>query len=240
MPTKQKVIIGVIGATVLILLWQVMGLFKNNTPEAPAVVTTTKTTTTSDASSTSASAETPQTPPGAQAQPPGQPQISEVSLRKDLEFLKLQQDVQQKYLGSINQLQLLRLQKEIAEMNQAIAASKLATVTAEKNIADLLTTSSTFPTVINPMVAPATPTEPVPTEAPKAPPMTKVEQYKVTSVSMQFDKWTAILDNNGKLYHVSIGDVLPDSGEKVIKINMEGVVLEKDNIKTKVNLVAAI
>jgi type IV pilus biogenesis protein PilP len=64
--------------------------------------------------------------------------------------------------------------------------------------------------------------------------------YVVISVSMQMNRWTAVLGYQGKLYNVSVGDVLPMDGWSVQSISREGVILKKDNDTRKISLVPAI
>jgi type IV pilus biogenesis protein PilP len=144
-----------------------------------------------------------------------------------MDFLKAQREMQQQYLDSLNELQMLRIKKEIAETNQAIAAAKLATVTAEKNISDVLTQPSPL-AIANP-VNPSQPSQPQVQQA----------QYVVISVAMQNSKWTAVLQYEGKLYSVSVGDVLAD-GVTVASIARDGVVLEKNGERVKLSIISSI
>lgn len=240
-PTKQKATIGIIVVVLLILVWQVMGLFRGGSSKAPTITPAQSGTPASNPSSgISASASGPA---ATMAQP--QSQISQISLQHDVEFIKMQQEIQKKYLDFINQLQLLRLQKEIAEANQAITTSNLATATAEKNIADLVTQSASTS-------APATTSATLAANLPPAPPSSEDEaaaakaaqakaddHYAVVSVAMQFDKWTAIVTYKGKLYSVNVNDILPD-GSKVLKISNDGVLIEKDSKQTMISLTSAV
>lgn len=168
------------------------------------------------------------------------------------EVLKKQKDQQEKYLTTVNELQMLKLQKDIAETNQAISAAKLATATAEKNINDMLIKPIQAPTPVSnyasslvtpaatgsQMIGPnglASPPPPIVTGPPDVGPV----PYVVISVSMQMNKWTAVLGASGKLYNVSTGDVMSD-GWVVGRISKEGVVLKKTGVSKKVSLIPVI
>ncbi|HSW93335.1 MAG TPA: hypothetical protein VLJ15_03155, partial [Gammaproteobacteria bacterium] len=147
---------------------------------------------------------------------------------------------QEAYLDSVNQLQLLRVKREIAETNQAIAAARLATETANKNMSDLLTQPAVMPE------APAgnnvgTYGEKTGTAQPANQNAQPVKQplldvpFTVVSVSMQLNRWSAVLGYEDKLYSVSLGDSLFD-GSKVVSINKSGVTLMKDGKRRRISI----
>lgn len=261
MTTKQKATIGALVFIVLIIIWQVMGLFGGDSaPSAPA--TPPQPTASLSATSPGGPANTPpgntpaNTPPGAispgpSVSPPTSPAVIDMSRDQPLrqmpitienKMLEAQKNAEEKYIDQLNQLQALKIQKDIAEMNQAIASARLATVTAEKSVSDLLTKPTnpqppppppqpTPPAVysnalVNPTVegAPLTNPEGGPPTQPPAPVPVEVS-YTVISVSKQLGRWSAVLGNKGKLYSVGIGDVLPEDGSIVSSINKNGVTL---------------
>lgn len=251
---RQKVIAGAIVVVLLIVVWQVMGLFGgSSTPPAPVVkpVAQTNTQTGQQMGRTApGAAPVASTPPGAQAGPlppePTQMQPMKAVIPSDQQALTTQQQDQQKqYVETINQLQMLKLQKDIDETKQSIAAARLATATAEKNITDLLTK----PTVVSAPPSPSSaadyaklmggqqgngPTTP--------PPIQNVPEvsYTVISVAMRLGRWTAILGSQGKLYNVNCGDILPPDGSTVVSISKNGVVLQKDRTRKRISVVNAI
>jgi len=248
---KQKVIGAGVVIVVLIIIWQVVGLMSGGSSATPK----TDITPVANKPATQMTSNTPNTngqmPPGGQnagpnAMMPSQQPQQPVQLQRDLTannnilLLKEQQEEQKKYLSTVNELEMLKLQKDIAETNQAIAAAKLATVTAEKNINDLLTR----PAVQAPAPVPAADyanklVGVVQTGAPQnAPPSGAA--YVVISVSMQSNKWAAVLGLGGKLYNVSVGDVLPVDGSIVVSINKSGVMLRNDGTRRKISLVPVI
>ena len=178
-----------------------------------------------------------------------QAEVRQAQVISDAQFLQQQQMTEQKYIGKINDLENLKIQKEIAETNQAIATAKLATVTAEKNISDLLTKPAA-PEIpagayANKLATPTLQGESIVNEpsvsspAPAAPAIPQIE-YKVISVSMQLGKWNAVIGYQGKLYNVTVGDILSEDNSVVTNINKNGVLLKKDGKIRKVNIMLAI
>jgi type IV pilus biogenesis protein PilP len=157
-----------------------------------------------------------------------------------------QEEDQKKYLGKVDELQTLKLQRQIAETNQAIAAARLATVTAEKGITDLLTSSKSQPANVpqivysnqleNPSNVPSSLPAVTPTPAPAEPEV----EYSVISVAMQLHQWSAILGYQGKLYNVTVGDTLPPDNSKVTQITSSHVTLRKDGKSRKVSVLSSI
>ncbi|MHB1948373.1 MAG: hypothetical protein ACYCQI_09695 [Gammaproteobacteria bacterium] len=272
MTTKQKVTIAAFVVIILIIIWQVMGLMGGGAPTSPAtpakMAATNKqpnqmmTNAPPGAPAGGASPAIAPNPPGtpmqpgmnpAAAVPPEQQQLKEVPVNLDANIVELQKQTEQKYIDQVNQLQSLKLQKEIAETNQAIASAKLATVTAEKSVSDLLTKQAPQPIPYMPAsafnVAPgqggvpaAPPTEGGPASNVPPPPLTAtaVVPYTVISVSMELGKWSAVLGLQGKLYNVYIGDVLPIDGSVVTSINKNGVILVKDGKRRKISIISSL
>ncbi|HSW70184.1 MAG TPA: hypothetical protein VLI69_08565 [Gammaproteobacteria bacterium] len=189
--------------------------------------------------------------PAAMQQSPGLTAVNAItSPRENMELQKQQQQQQQTYLDSINQLQLLKVKREIAETNQAIASARLATETANKNMSDLLT-QPTLPQapagsevvrgVANPIAGttPGASTSSENTPPPSTKPQVLEIPFVVISVSMQFSHWNAVLSYQGKLYNVSVGDTLFD-GSTVASISKNGVTLLRDGKRRKISIQATI
>lgn len=225
----------------LIVIWQVIGMLGGGS-SAPAPAPVAKG---AGPAGTPPPALTPGANPamaGGMAPPPEEQQQVQPSNVRPSEFLAAQQEAQKNYLNALNQLQMLKIEKEIEETNQAIATAKLATASANKNIGDLLA---------KPVAPPPPPSAYAnqlegsaqlgggPTSPPPAQPVEETS-YIVISVSMEMNKWSAVIGNKGMLYNVSIGDVLPADGSTVVDINKDGVVLKKGNVKRKVSLVSSI
>lgn len=253
--TKQKVTVVVIVVIVIFVIWQVVGLFRGAPAITPvkskmAATATVKTTTTmatttppSSASLTSAMNVSAPVPPSVAPQSE-EPRMLSAAAEKISETLKTQQVVQEKYLNDLNQLQLLKIQREIAENSQAIATATLAKVTAEKNINEMLTqpavqpappvpmsaysTALTNPNVVIPVVKPPQEVQPAPAD------------YVVLSVSQELGRWHAVMGYQSAMYNVSVGDVLPADHSIVASISQDGVVLKKEGQKRKVSLLPAI
>ncbi|MDR3478160.1 MAG: hypothetical protein P4M14_09045 [Gammaproteobacteria bacterium] len=175
---KQLATIGIMIVVVLIIIWQVMGMFGGGSSSAPAptpaapvtkmnsaaaaapapAATTTTTTTTTNNNANPV-------PQGSQADAvaPSNGRPSQAAVQTNAELLKLQQKTEESYLKAINELQMLKVQQAIAETNQAIATAKLSTVTSEKNIADMLTKPSpSEASYANNLTAPTMSSEPLP------------------------------------------------------------------------------
>ena len=231
MPNRQKMTIGVIILVFIIIAWQVMGLFGGSAP------TPVKTT---------AGGATPAAP--TQSRGPQQvPVFTQAQLNeREAALMKLQKDTQDKYIMAVNELQLLKIEREIAENNKAIVSAKLDTVTAQKGILSLLSPSITQPApgAFAPgLVTPAL--SGVPQGQPVAQQSVGTAQdeglnYAVVSVSQISYKWNAVLGSGTNLYQVSIGDILPPDRSKVVSIDKTGVVLEKDGKRRKMSLVPII
>ena len=247
--TKQKVI----GAlTVLIfgfIIYEIIGMFssgKSATPTitpAPAAAPEKKMSSTIPAPGSATPPQAMQTT----AQMPA-PQLNGLTAVSPLtpvrgginDQQKQEIEQQQTYLESVNQLQLLKIKREIAETNQAIASARLATETANKNMSDLLTQPALpqIPGGAAPKNMPGTvlgATEQNPDNAPMVKPQVLDIPFTVVSVSMQFNRWTAILGYQDKYYSVAVGDTLFD-GSVVASIYKNGVTLVKDGKKRKVSI----
>jgi hypothetical protein len=240
MTPKQKAMIGAIIVVGLIMGWQIIGLFSG---DSGAGVSPAKPVANGSAKMTAGSS-----PPGgaaniqmaAASQLPLQSGLKQMPVMTDARFLQLQQASEEKYIDKLNDLENLKIQRQIAETNQAIATAKLATVAAEKNISDLLT-KPTVPTVpvaayANGLVTPAM------QGGGQAGSQSAeiIPDYTVISVMMQRQKWNAVMGYQGKLLNVSIGDVLPADGSVVEAISKNGVILKKDGKSKTVNMMSAI
>lgn len=235
MNTRQKVTVGVFLVVLLIIIWQVWGMFGGDS--TPPAITAAK----------------PGTPGAMPLQPAMQtPQPAQLTQKpeplsqREIELMKAQQELQAKYVAALNELQMLKISRDIAETTQAIAAAKLATVTAQKNVVDLLTpkpaptpppAAAYGPALVGPTggQAGATPPSLTPPPAPEA-----EINYTVVSVSLLQYKWSAVIGQGGNLYNVSVGDILPPDRSKVVSINKAGVVLERNGVRKKVSLVPII
>lgn len=239
MTTRQKVTAVALILVVAFLVWQVFGMFRGTT-------TTTKTAAPANTTTAAGGAHGPNQPPMVV---PQQAQLIKPEpappTPREMELMKLQQETQAKYIAALNELQMLKVSREIAETNQAIVTAKLATVTAEKGIVDLLTAPAQPSTpaayaqgLVNPTAtAPITPTENAPPSSIQPP---AEANYTVVSVSQLQYRWSAVLGYQGNLYNVMVGDVLPADGSKVLTIDKSGVLLEKNGVKKKVSLVPII
>jgi type IV pilus biogenesis protein PilP len=250
---KQKITAIAVVIMVIIVIWQVIGLFGGSSEPTITPAANTQKPMSAAAPGAAPAPGTPnQAAPMAAAVPSGDQQLAPVAaltIHKDSDLLKQQQEEQKAYLDNLNRLQLLKVQREIAETNQAISTAKLATATADKSMSDLLTSPTPPPVPAGAYAsklggAPGEPPSGAPTEGSQTTSTTTTvkvvePQYTVISVSMQFAKWTAVLGISGKLFNISVGDSLPD-GTVVTSINKSGVTLEKDGQKKKISVLTSI
>lgn len=231
MTLRQKVTAGVLVLIIIIIIWQAKGLFGGGSKTAvtplPAVNKA------AAPSAMSAQQATPQSTEIMKVQP--------ATSQREMELMRLQQETQAKYIAALNDLQMLKVTREIAETNQAIIAAQLATVTAQKNIVNLLAPQQQVSPAdyARGLVNPVTSGNQV-----RSAPPTQVLQpevtYSVVSVSQLQYRWHAVLGYQGRLYNVLVGDVLPADGSTVKSIDKSGVILEKDGVRKKISLVPII
>lgn len=255
MTSRQKLIIAVMVVVVLIIIWQIIGLMGNSSSSAPPPIQTA-----SKMSALKPDEKNMKAPMGQTMQPSPattnpnapkpsvEPQVDEslrqASIVNDPQFNQLQRMTEEKYVGKLNELEELRIQRQIAETNQAIAAAKLATVTAEKDISDLLTKPApgSVPYTTNQTVKTSVDIGPPIETTPKVSPPPQIEfaPYKLISVSMLLNKWTAVVALQDTMFSVGVGDVLPPDGSVVTNISKNSVTLRKDGKSRKVSITASI
>lgn len=227
--TRQRITTLLVVIVFGIIAWQGYEYFYNSSTESAPSATE------ADSAKTVSNVAVKQTPPSMpepkMATLPPQPVLSS---QTQAQLVQLQQETQAKYIQALNDLQMLRLQRDIAQTNQAIISAKLATVTAQKNMVDLLSP----PPVPQPNYASRleSPTPAEPTRAPEP----KAVDYTVVSVSLINNRWGAVLGYQGNLYSIHVGDVLPPDGSKVVAIGKNGIILRKDGATRKVSLVPII
>jgi phage-related tail fiber protein len=174
----------------------------------------------------------------------------QVPVQANAEILKVQLDTQAKYIAALNELEMLKVQKEIADTKQAITAATLATATAEKNITDLLTVQQLPNAIANAYSpTPTLSTEISPTNTggsviPQVPkPVQKLQQqqespFTLMSVAYKADRWTAVLTAQNKFYNVIVGQTLPIDESVVVEIDRSGVtVMLKDKQTRRITMI---
>lgn len=248
MTTRQKVTAAFFILILLFLVYQIYEMMGGRTTSAPTPPP--KATAAPPMSAAGPVASPPMPAPQTVAPPPKPPVISQ----RELELMKMQQEAEDKYIATLNELQMLKLEQQIAETTRAIMSAKLETVTAQKGIVDLLkppapvTPTGYAQGLVTPIpsgtsIQAAPPTQPTIIQAPPtqiSPPTQPEVTYSVISVSQLQNKWNAVLGFQGNLYNVNIGDFLPPDQSKVISIDRSGVVLERNGIKRKISLVPII
>lgn len=238
MQTKQKVMIAVTVIIFIIIGWQLKGMLFGS--QAPVAASPIKTAATTTAQPVSPAASAP--PPGGMKEAP-LPARSATMTEGEKSLLALQMQTEAKYIAAMNELQLLRVQSEIAKSSKDIAQNRLDAVTAQKQTLQLLSapqaTAATYaqglsgelPISQGGLSTNAPP--PVVSQHPQA-------AYVVVSVSQLQHRWTAVLGYQGQLYNVRIGDILTPDAAKVIEIDRHGVTLERGGHRQRISLVSLI
>ncbi len=232
MPTRQKIMAGIVLIILMVIVWQVVGLFTGGGSSSIDMSSSNKNAPNGQASAAP--------PPQQVATLPKPTQLTAV----EAQLLQLQQETQAKYIAALNELQMLKIQKDIATNQRDIMKARQDTVSAQKNIVDMLAPSgptANVATYAQNLVSSggASAGQPqqqggqgglVPNEA----------RYTVISVSLLQHKWGAVLGYQGSLYSVKTGDILPADDSIVVSIDKSGVVLEKNGVKRLVSLVPII
>jgi len=239
---RQKAITGIVVIIAIVVIWQVIGLFRKSTPPAPLPTTPVKPMGKNPAPAASASATqahatlTPHATPSTSTSAPPASTSTPTPYEN-----KAQQEMEEKYAAAVNELQMLKITKEIVEANKAIMDAKLATIKTQTGIIEAVkagTGGGTEPAPQSQAPLPPTPIQPpIYQPAPQQPglnaPTSAISSiigasqmnYTVVSVLRSQRKWSAVLSSQGKLYYVSIGDVLSDDSV-VSSIDRTGVTLQ--------------
>lgn len=241
MNTRQKVTTVVFIVIVLILLYMVYGMFKGeSTPASIAPIAAAP----PGANPTAPGGFAPSQP---QAPKPAQlPQQPQSLSPREAQLLQMQQETEAKYLDALNELQMLKLERDIAETNKAIAAAKLDTITAQTKIVSLLkppvqvAPGSYAQGLVSPTSGGQTGSAQGGPPATIQPPPVQETNYTVISVSLLQSQWNAVIGYQGNLYSVHVGDVLPIDGSKVLSIDKSGLILERNGVKRKLSMVPII
>jgi type IV pilus biogenesis protein PilP len=234
MTTRQKGMLGIFAVVVIIIIWQVMGLFSGDSAETPAVIK-------QPSKVISTAPPNHQKTPVQATQLPDSPVVaqSEQSPEALAEVMRLQQETQSQYLKTLNELQVLKVERDIAVINKDISAARLERVQSEKEIINLLAPTPppaprpTTEAASTPVIRPASVLGPVSLNAQDV-------KYLAVSVSRLQNSWRAVLSYNNNLYSVNTGDVLPPDGSKVISINSNGVTLQQDGKRVRISVVPTI
>lgn len=231
MTTRQKVTAGIVVVVVLIIIWQLYGMFSSGSSDQPLPKAAPPTTTAAKRPPASTNAS------GAM-QPDGTPATADIMQQtrpltpNEAAIMKLQQETQASYLAALSELQMLKVQKDIAVASKDISTAKLATVTSQKKIIDMLSPPVPAPSaeLINKNIV-----------AQSAAVLANQDvKYSVVSVSQLQYRWSAVLSFKGSLYSVHVGDMLAPDGSKVISIGNDGVTIQKDGERKKLPLITSI
>lgn len=254
---RQKVVAVVFLLILIFLVWMIKGMISGGSSPAPATPIATKSSSPSavgspSASNSSVSASNAAASPSTSQQSTPHPNTDvpqqAAMTPREAELMRLQEATEAKYIAAMNELQILKVNQAIAETNKAIATAKLDTVTAQKNVVDMLSgkASSSMGSyaqnlagipinkkMVGSIEQPAS-------ASPQAPAPVVEVSYSVISVSQLQSKWNAVLGYQGNLFSVAIGDKLPPDGSTVISIDKSGVILDKNGQKKKFSMVPII
>lgn len=223
---KQKILLTLVIIAFAYLAWQLYDIFFANkeTPTAEITPITTQpgklqapltgTTSTMPSIAPAATTQPPvptipatnkitTTTPG-QAPQPTQPVMRQMSIQAPM----TQQ--QMRYLRLVNQYQIVRMQRLVADEEAAMYASRAKIAELHQQIAK---TSGTSYTATSTFGAPM--------------PSTSIG-YQLMYIDYQNGQWTATLNQSGRFIEVNCDTVLPD-GARILKITQNGVVIRKWN-----------
>lgn len=232
MDKKKMITYAVIAVIGLLILWQGMSIFGGD-----------------EAATQPLTKPNPETPKPASLMPDQSSQKQAPMTEREMQLMKLQQETQAKYLAALSELQMLRVNKDIAEVKRDVSKATLETITAQKGVIDLLAPSK--PPVAtadayaqglesNSAAATTAVSGASSTSSAASAPVSSSGDYKVVSVSKLRGEWVAVLGAAGALYSAKIGDVLPVDGSTVTSINKNGIELEKDGKTRKLSMVPII
>lgn len=239
MSMRQKVVLVLFILVAIFVVWQVYGMMKSGgsapTTGPKPVAQSAQSSGGTTGPEMHQTGPMPTSAPIPRKEPPLSPRESAL--------LQLQQETEAKYISALNELQMLKIEKEIAETNKSIMSAKLDTITAEKNIVNLLKPPIPAPVPPTTYTQGLAQTKQPPAQSEQPQPLstsTAEVNYTVISVSKLQSRWNAIMGYQGNLYNVHVGDILPSDGSKVISISNTGVVLEKNGMRRKVSMVQII
>jgi hypothetical protein len=218
---KQKIMLAITIVIILIVVWNIIGLSgggggsETPSPQPPMASLNKPMPTTT--------AATPVTALPVVNEPKQAP------IPEDNDIFKLSRQTQEDYLKDLNQLQLLKVEREITETQVAIASAELNRKMAEHNISEFIINKSGRADLTEENTSAAVPitsniTQPI--EQPR------VSSYVLHSVSYEGGKWNAVIGFQGKMSTATVGDVLED-GSVVFSINRNAVILKNGNATKK-------
>ncbi len=231
--SRKKVTTAVVLLVVFLIVWQIGSMFgraagSSTTPGASVAV---------------AQDATP-----ASAPPPPPPKTATVApiipmTDREAALVTMQQETQVRYLQAVNELQLLKVARDIAMTNKDISSANLDRVTSDKKVIDLLSE----PFIPSGNVTTVKTTQTTGAASPPPPPPGGIEgsglseaNYTVLSISQVQYRWGAVLSLRGALLNVHVGDVLPADGSMVVAISKDSVTLQKNGVRKKISMVAVI
>lgn len=236
-PARQK-LIGIITLIIIIfVIYEIIGLFRGPGKSTTITPDTSKTMSATAAAGkpNGSNGAAPAIPsvPSQTPQPANVAAANAPTTQSEAQLLQLQQETQAKYVEALNNLQMLKVQRDIAETNQAIMTAKLSAVQSQKKMVDILQPPAPPPSAYQQKIVSAAPASP-------APVLQTTSPYSVVSVSQIQYQWSAVIGYQNSLFSVRVGDVLPGDGSKIVAIDKFGVTLSKDGSTKRISLVPII
>jgi hypothetical protein len=172
---------------------------------------------------------------------PPPPPAAKVLTPEEQQAMKVQQENQARYIDALNTLQMLKVQKDIADANKDIMKAKEDMITSEHKIVDMLKpVQTTNPTAfIDSGGHAVSPSSSAPSSMMNSNSGGNNEISVVSITNLQ-GRWKAVLSTGSRLISVSIGDELADDHSTVIGIDRSGITLEKQGVKRKVMMASVI
>ncbi len=228
---RQKIIMGIVVLVMGFLGYQVYHMFSGGSASETQITP----------QGTGAAVPQGPTPQPAQLLQTGSAEKNTPLSEREMQLIKLQQETEAKYIAALNELQMLKVQKDIAETNKAIVTAKVDTVTAQKNLVDLLAPAAqpqqSYAQQAQGGITAAQGGAQEGIQQQAAP----VSSYTVVSVSHLQGRWNAVMGYQGKLMNVFVGDTLPADGSKIQSIDKTGVTLKlQDGTTKRISLVTII
>ena len=233
MDTKKKITYGLMVVVLAFFGWQAFAMFGGGGDDAAQGPVIQK---------------NPDTPKVASLMPPQKKTTDQKPMtEREAQLIRLQQETQAKYIAAVNELQMLKIEKDIAETSRDVSKAQLEGITAKKGIVDLLspekavvTSPDAYAQGLSGGARTSSTTSTDATNTVGASTKISTDSYTVVSISKLRGQWIAVLGYSGTLYKVQRGDVLPYDGSVVSSIDRSGVQLERDGKKTKVSMVPII
>lgn len=246
LPLKQKIMLVFAVVIFLLVLYQVFGLFSDSnttqsrqlemsdTTQKLAVPSTPAATPTTDKANLTGvppnnALASPQAQPGAivpapQTVTPVTPQAVTIN---DTTFLGY--NGKSDYFKMLNELQDLKFKLQLYNAQQALYAAETAALKMKQDL-DLLKNQQSGDVALKSKNNPVNPTV---LAAKDNNYIANTVVYGIKSITLEHNKWHAVLTYQNQYYDVVIGDILAVDNSEVVSISAKGVTLQNDSMVTR-------